>query len=385
MATIIEKHEKTVVVAMSGGVDSSVAAVLLHERGYDVIGVTMNLWDYDRVGGNINKDSGCCSIDTMDDARAVCNKLGIPHYVVSFREQFQSAVTDNFIAEYLQGRTPNPCVRCNTFIKWGALLQKAEELGAARIATGHYARCLYDEVSGRYILKTGVDIDKDQSYALWGIKQRGLADTLFPVGEFRKEEIRQLARQYGLPTADKKESQEICFIPDNDYARYLKKQRPELSDIAGEIVTQTGDVVGKHKGYPFYTIGQRKGLGLSRPEPVYVTEIDSAENRVTIGADTDLEHKGLIADSVNWVSIAQLDKKLRIAAKIRYNSPATGAKMSVITNDRIYVEFDESQRAVTPGQSVVLYQNDTVACGAIIQSFIKSDSNKKGDAECKEF
>jgi tRNA-specific 2-thiouridylase len=362
----------TVLVAMSGGVDSSVAAALLKEEGYDVIGVTMNLWDYDRVGGNINKDSGCCSIDTMDDARCVCSTLGIPYYVVNFRDEFDAAVQNDFMSEYMAGRTPNPCVRCNTFIKWGVLLEKAEELGAEYLATGHYARTGYDETRQRFFLKQGLDGNKDQSYALWGIKQAGLKRTLFPVGGYTKSEIRDIARRIGLRTAEKAESQEICFIPDNDYARYLKSRNPELTALDGDIVNGDGAVIGRHKGYPFYTIGQRKGLGLSMPEPVYVTDIDPAKNLVTIGSNQDLEHTGLLAEKVNWVSLPAPDSELRVQIKIRYNSPATDGVLWTSKNGNVEVKFDNPQRAVTPGQSVVFYQDDLVVAGAIIRSFTRA-------------
>lgn len=356
--------------------DSSVAAALLHERGYVVIGVTMNLWGYDRVGGNINRDSGCCSIDTLDDARSVCNTLGVPHYVVNFRDEFDTAVTDNFVSEYMSGRTPNPCVRCNTYIKWGVLLQKAQELGADKIATGHYVRNTFDEKSGRYVLKRGLDARKDQSYALWGIRQHGLAYSIFPIGEYTKAEIRQIARNLGLRTAEKKESQEICFIPDNDYMRYLKSRQPELLQVqGGEIVDREGEVIGTHRGYPFYTIGQRKGLGLSVPEPVYVTEIDARNNRVTVGSNRDLEHTGLVAENVNWISCDRSDRILEIEAKIRYNSPGALARIRAIENDCVEVIFHEPQRAVTPGQSVVFYRDDLVVGGGVIKSYIKSGEN----------
>lgn len=367
------KNEEIVVVAMSGGVDSSVAAALLHERGYQVIGVTMNLWDYDRVGGNINRNSGCCSIDTMDDARFVCHTLGVPHYVVSFRDEFEATVTDNFISEYMEGRTPNPCVRCNTYIKWGVLLQKAQELGADKIATGHYARNTFDEKRGRYLLSRGKDEKKDQSYALWGIRQDGLARTLFPAGEFKKEEIRQIARNLGLQTAEKKESQEICFIPDNDYTRYLRMKRPELGTQLkdGEIIDQQGNRLGTHRGYPFYTIGQRKGLGIAVGQPVYVTEIDGENNRIVVGNNDDLRHIGLIAKNLNWIAIENLNEEMEVEAKIRYNDPGASAKLRPLSNDHVEVIFEAPQRAVTPGQSVVFYQDDLVVGGGVIQSFIK--------------
>ncbi|MCG8604861.1 tRNA 2-thiouridine(34) synthase MnmA [bacterium] len=365
--------KETVVVAMSGGVDSSVAAALLHERGYGVIGVTMNLWDYDRVGGNVNRDSGCCSVDTMDDARAVCHRLGVPHYVVNFRDEFEAAVTYDFITEYLEGRTPNPCVRCNTYIKWGGLLQKAEELGASKIATGHYARSSYDQTRDRWLLRRGKDQNKDQSYALWGIRQRGLAMTFFPIGEFEKEKIRQIARNLDLQVAEKRDSQEICFIPDNDYRRYLKAKRPELESSFrdGEILDQDGQVLGHHAGYPFYTIGQRKGLGIALGEPVYVTEINADENSVRVGSNRDLEHRGLIADNINWIAIETVNDVCRAEAKIRYNDPGTAAQIRPTDNGVVEVLFDEPQRAITPGQSIVFYQDDVVLGGGVIRTYIK--------------
>lgn len=365
-------QKETVVVAMSGGVDSSVAAALLLEQGYDVIGITMNLWDYDRVGGNLNRDSGCCSLDTMDDARCVCSSLGVPHYVVNFREEFEAVVRDDFIAEYLQGRTPNPCVRCNTYIKWGALLSKAEELGATKIATGHYARGHYDSQRERFALRRGLDLNKDQSYALWGIRQLGLEHTLFPVGEFSKPRIRELARKYGLRTAEKKESQEICFIPDNDYTRYLRSQQPELEKLSGgEIVDDAGAVIGRHRGFPFYTIGQRKGLGLSTPAPVYVTHIDAGANRVHVGSNRELEHTGLRADKVNWISIPRPDDEISAEIKIRYNSPPVAGRLRAIGDNEVEVRFLAPERAVTPGQSAVFYDGDLVLGGGVIQSALK--------------
>lgn len=357
---------------MSGGVDSSVAAALLCERGYRVIGVTMNLWDYDRVGGNVNRDSGCCSIDTMDDARAVCHKLGIPHYVVNFRDEFEATVTENFVREYLSGRTPNPCVRCNTYIKWGALLRKAFDLGADYIATGHYARITRDSESGRYLLRRGVDRSKDQSYALWGLQPAGLRHTLLPVGEYTKSEVREIARRLGLRTAEKPESQEICFVPDNDYRRYLREKVPSLQEgVGGEIVDREGNVVGLHRGFPFYTVGQRRGLGLSLGRPVYVTEIDPRTNRVIVGTQDELEVGGLVAEQVNWVSIEGLASPRRAEVKIRYRDPGVVATLYPQDNGRVKVLFERPQRAVTAGQSAVFYEDDILLGGGVIQSAIK--------------
>ncbi len=371
MSVHSDRHEKTVVVAMSGGVDSSVAAALLCERGYRVIGVTMNLWDYDRVGGNVNRDSGCCSIDTMDDARAVCHVLGIPHFVVNFREEFEATVTEHFIREYLEGRTPNPCVRCNTYVKWGALLRKARELGADFIATGHYARITYDDARERYLLRRGVDRDKDQSYALWGIRPAGLRKTLLPVGEFTKTEVRQIASRLGLRTAAKPESQEICFIPDDNYGRFLRAKVPELQEVeGGEIVDRHGRIVGRHRGYPFYTVGQRRGLGLSLGRPVYVTAIDPENNRVVVGDGDELLAQGLIATNINWVSIDGIDSPRPAEVKIRYRDPGAAATLYPEPGGRLRVLFSSPQRAVTPGQSAVFYDGDVVLGGGVIDKAI---------------
>ena len=366
--------KETVLVAMSGGVDSSVAAALLCERGYNVIGVTMTLWDYDRVGGNMNLDSGCCSIDTVDDARAVCHKLGVPHYVVNFRDQFEATVTENFIREYLAGRTPNPCVRCNTYLKWGVLLDKAIELGADRIATGHYARIVPDG-NGRYLLRRGLDRDKDQSYALWGIRPEGLRRTLLPVGEFTKAEVRQIARRLGLRTAEKPESQEICFIPDNDYSRFLREKVPSLQNVdGGEILDRQGRMVGRHRGFPFYTVGQRRGLGLSVGRPVYVTSIDPEKNRVVVGDRDELLANGLIAEEVNWVSIHGLESARSAQVKIRYRDPGSPAVLHLQPDGRVRVEFCSPQPAVTPGQSAVFYDDVVVLGGGVIARAINQDN-----------
>ena len=259
------------------------------------------------------------------------------------------------------------------YIKWGVLLQKAEELGASKIATGHYARTTFDEKSGRYLLKQGKDGHKDQSYALWGIRQQGLERTFFPVGEFTKPEIRQIARNLGLRTAEKKESQEICFIPDNDYSRYLQMKRPELETRLrdGEILDQQDNLLGVHRGYPFYTIGQRKGVGIATGQPVYVTEIDAGNNRIKVGSNHDLLHSGLIAENVNWVSIESLKEEIGIEAKVRYNAPGAPAWIQPKSNGTVEVKFKEPQRAVTPGQSVVFYQGDLVVGGGIIESYVK--------------
>ncbi|HXX63733.1 MAG TPA: tRNA 2-thiouridine(34) synthase MnmA, partial [Bacteroidota bacterium] len=277
---------RRVVVAMSGGVDSSVAAGMLVEQGYDVIGLTMKTYRYEDVGGNQGNESSCCSLDGINDARAVAAQLGFPHYVLDFSAPFEREVIDNFVAEYLAGRTPNPCVICNRKIKWEELLRKAEALGADAVATGHYARVRLEGSTGRYVLSRGKDEGKDQSYALWGLTQESLARTIFPLAELTKEDSRSLARRYGLAVAGKGESYEICFIPDDDYERFLKERVAGLSErVSGGEVVRDGVVVGKHRGFPFYTLGQRKGLGIAGGEPLYVTSVDQTSNRITIGTE----------------------------------------------------------------------------------------------------
>jgi len=363
---------KTVVVAMSGGVDSSVAALLLMEQGYNCIGVTMKLWDYQTVGGNLNHDSGCCSLDSINDARMVCGKLGIPHYVLNFSREFESAVVNNFVNEYIEGRTPNPCVQCNIKIKWESLLEKAEELGADYVATGHYARIKYNEETARYELMKGCDPGKDQSYALWGIKQANLAKTLFPLGELTKKQVREIARNKGLRTAEKAESMEICFVPDNDYHRFLKKAKPGLEKQTedGQLVDMEGKTIGKHKGYPFFTIGQRRGIGTGFGKPMYVINTDPKSNKVVIGEKKDLLATGLIAKSVNLLSVSKIDEEMSVQIKIRYNDNGISGKLLNHRTDKIRVKFDSAKESVTPGQSVVFYDRDRVLGGGIIEKAI---------------
>lgn len=363
----------TVVVAMSGGVDSSVAAALLHEHGYRVIGITLNLWDYHASGGNVNFESGCCSLDTIADARAVCHKLGVPHYVSDFREIFERSVQQNFVAEYLTGRTPNPCVRCNTFIKWGAMLQQSEDLGADFLATGHYGRVSFNPASQRWELRRAVDQNKDQSYALWGVRQAALARTLFPLGELTKPQVRELARGLHLKTAEKKESQEICFIPDNDYRRYLRERAPEQFAAYGEgaFVDQTGEVLGEHHGVPFYTIGQRKGLGLAVGRPIFVTHIDAGTNTITLGEDDELLHHEFTATSVNWIAEHCPANGRAVTSKIRYRDSGAEARLFEAEEHAVRVQFHEAQRAITPGQSAVFYDGDVVVGGGVIDHVLE--------------
>ncbi|OQX57180.1 tRNA 2-thiouridine(34) synthase MnmA [candidate division KSB1 bacterium 4484_219] len=360
----------TVAVAMSGGVDSSVAAVLLQKQGYRVVGLTMQLWDYQHVGGNIYRETACCSLGSINDARAVCQKFGIPHYVVDLRRQFESIVIENFIGEYLKGRTPNPCIVCNIRIKWGSLRQKAHEIGADYFATGHYARVQFDSQINRYLLLKGCDSTKDQSYALWGLSQDDLSSTLFPVGELRKEQVREIARSLKLKTAERSESQEICFIPDDNYARFIRQRVPEVEKKigAGEIVDTAGRVLGQHRGYPFYTIGQRRGLRVAVGKPVYVVEIIPEENRLVVAQKEELYRRGLIATQVNWIALEKLETPMRAFVKIRYKDPGFFAWLYPQSQIEVRIEFEKPQRAVTPGQSVVFYQQDVVLGGGVIES-----------------
>ncbi|MCB0284477.1 MAG: tRNA 2-thiouridine(34) synthase MnmA [Calditrichaeota bacterium] len=366
---------KTVVVAMSGGVDSSVAAALLKDQGYNCIGITMKLWDYELVGGNVNHESGCCSLDSINDARMVCAKLDMPHYVLNFSSDFHNGVVNNFIDEYLAGRTPNPCVQCNIKIKWKSLHEKAHELGADFIATGHYARVKYNANSNRFELYKGLDSSKDQSYVLWGTKQENLASTLYPLGEYTKPEIRELARKMGLRTAEKKESQEICFVPDNDYGRLLKQVVPGLDEKVtdGELVDVNGNKVGNHKGYPFFTIGQRRGIGTAFGKPMYVIETVAESNQVRIGEEQDLYGKEFISKSVNLVKVSNLPGNgIAANVKIRYKDKGSTAVIYPEGNDAVRVVFDKPQKAITPGQSSVFYDDqDCVIGGGIIDTVSK--------------
>ncbi|MBI5463607.1 MAG: tRNA 2-thiouridine(34) synthase MnmA [Ignavibacteriales bacterium] len=360
------KSDITIVVGMSGGVDSSVAAALLLEQGYRVIGVTMKTYDFDEVGGNVANETSCCGLGAINDARLVAASLGIPHYVIDFREAFGREVIDNFVSEYYRGRTPNPCVICNREIKWGQLLAKAEALGAQYIATGHYARIRFDAARNRYVVSRGVYEQKDQSYALWAVSQRALAKTMFPLGGLTKPEVRDLARRFGLRTAAKDESYEICFVADNNYERFLKERELHLKKTIGEgSVLMQGEVVGKHRGYPYYTIGQRKGIG-AFGKRMYVAGIDSESNTITIGTDADLHHRGLAARQANWVGIKPVEEQRQVQAKVRYKDEATPATLYPNGEGSFRVVFEHPKRAITPGQSVVLYDGDDVLGGGVI-------------------
>jgi tRNA-uridine 2-sulfurtransferase len=363
--------KERVVVAMSGGVDSSVVAGILSEQGYDLVGITIKTYRYEDTGGNVGNESSCCSLDGINEARAVAATLGFPHYVLDFSEQFGREVIQDFVEEYLSGRTPNPCVICNRRIKWEELLRKATALGARSIATGHYARVRHDAVRGRYVVSKGEDRTKDQSYALWGLTQESLARTMFPLADWTKSEARAYGEKLGLIRPAKKESFEICFIPDNNYERFLKDQLPDLESTVGngEIVLD-GQVVGRHRGFPFYTVGQRKGLGVARPAPLYVTGIDPEKNRIEVGTKDRLYHRGLIARNVNLIKYADIRESLCVDARIRYKDAGGAAEIRACDDGRMRVVFDEKRRAITKGQSVVFYEGDDVVGGGIIDQIL---------------
>ncbi|MCS6969129.1 MAG: tRNA 2-thiouridine(34) synthase MnmA [Bernardetiaceae bacterium] len=357
-----------VLVAMSGGIDSSLAAVLLHEQGYQVIGMTMKTWDYASSGGS-KKETGCCSLDSINDARYVAVQLGFPHYIIDIRQEFGDYVIDHFTNEYLAGRTPNPCVLCNTHIKWDALLRRADKLGCDYIATGHYANLRYE--NGRYIVSKGVDHAKDQSYALWGVSQQSLSRTIFPLGKLHKSEIYQMAKERGfMDLVNKSESYEICFIPDNDYRGFLRRRVPNLEEkvAGGDFILEDGTVVGKHQGYPFYTIGQRKGLGISLGYPVFVTEIRKETNQVVLGTYKELARDGMWVNQLNLMKYEQIDQPLKTVTRVRYNDkPGTPATI-IQEGNRVKVLFDKPVYAIAPGQAAVFYEGDDVVGGGWIES-----------------
>jgi len=358
-----------VLVAMSGGVDSSVAAVLLNQQGYEVIGLTMKTWDYsESVPHPTGKQVGCCTLDSMNDARQVALTQGFTHFIVDIRKEFGDWVIERFTEEYLAGRTPNPCVLCNTHIKWDALLHRADDLDCEYIATGHYARIR--EENGRFILSSGLDRNKDQSYALWGLPQQQLARTIFPLGHYEKPQIRDLATKFGLTAvAQKPDSYEICFIPDNDYRRFLRDRVSGLDDSVGNgpILLSDGTEIGQHNGYPFYTIGQRRGLNLALGYPVYVSSIDPETNTITVGPKEDLFSQTLMADQVNFVKYPAIEDEQPATAKIRYKDPGAPCIVHQPTTTEIEVSFIHSQRAITPGQCVVIYEGEDVIAGGWIQ------------------
>ncbi|MEN6372800.1 MAG: tRNA 2-thiouridine(34) synthase MnmA [Armatimonadota bacterium] len=350
-----------VAIAMSGGVDSSVAAALLVEQGYEVIGVTMCL-----LKGNLERSTGaCCTPESVEDARRVAAKLGISHYVIPMQEQFDKFVINNFIEEYKRGHTPNPCIRCNRFLKFDVLIDWAKSVGADRIATGHYAGVRYDEELGRWLLLRGKDRSKDQAYALYALTQPQLERVLFPLGGMKKADTRKYAAELGLRVADKPDSQEICFVPGRDYPAFLRTVAPELVQ-PGPVVDMDGKVLGQHQGIAFYTVGQRKRLGISSHEPRYVVRVDSNTNTVVVGANEDLFAGTLIAKDLNLISIESLPATLAVTAKIRYNTKDSPAVVRGLFKNMAEVVFEQPQRAVTPGQAVVMYQGEIVVGGGTI-------------------
>ncbi|MCP9292100.1 MULTISPECIES: tRNA 2-thiouridine(34) synthase MnmA [Gracilimonas] len=358
-----------VLVAMSGGVDSSVAAVMLQEQGYEVIGITMKTWDYHRSGGNSDKETGCCTVESMNDARHIAVNHGFKHFIVDIREEFGDWVIDRFVDDYLGGRTPNPCVLCNTHIKWAALLKRADNLGCDFIATGHYAKVR--EENGRYVISRGHDPKKDQSYALWGVAQKHLARTIFPLGNYPKTEIRQIAEDHGLlNVANKPDSYEICFVPDDDYRRFLRDRVDGLEErvSGGKFVDKDGNIVGEHEGYPFYTIGQRRGLDLAMGKPVYVTHIDPATNTITIGEKEDLVSSTLIAGEMNLIKYDKIpEDNMEITGAIRYNDDGAIGQLTQISDNEMKVHFPAGREAITPGQAIVCYEGDDVVAGGWIK------------------
>jgi tRNA-uridine 2-sulfurtransferase len=371
---------ETIAVAMSGGVDSSTVAAMLAREGAPVVGLTLQLWDQTRLAGkhgipDAPKAGRCCSLDDVYDARRVAEHLGIPYYVVNQQERFEKDVVRPFVDEYLHGRTPIPCSLCNNHLKFDALIQTARSIGASRVATGHYAINEFDPARNRWILKRPADRAKDQTYFLFGLTQAQLSRTLFPLGSLTKPEVRDLARSRGLALAEKPDSQEICFIPGGDYKQfitaYLEEQGEQVPHSAGELVASSGEVIGRHEGIANFTVGQRKGLGVSSPTPLYVLAIHPDSHRVTVGADAELASRTLVARRLNWISIPTLTAPLRVQAKIRHrHEPAWAtlepAPLTATGEAEVIATFDEPQRAVTPGQSAVFYDNDEVVGGGWI-------------------
>ena len=347
---------------MSGGIDSSITALLLQEQGYDVVGLTLQLWSSEEIL------TGCCSTKAVDDARCFAEKIGVPHYVVDVRESFKNCVVRNFVEEYMSARTPNPCVVCNPNVKWKSLLEKADELGCEKIATGHYAQI--SESNGKFFVTRGVDLSKDQSYVMWNLSQQQLARTIFPLGKFKKSEIREIAQKYGFEElVQKSESQEICFIPDDDYRGFLKAYVPDYETIVrkGDFLSMDGKKLGTHEGFPFYTIGQRKGLGIALGVPAYVQSVDKESNTIKIGYRDDLLASQLEVSHVRFSKYDSFENLKNISVKIRYNTQPAPCMVEKLTEDRFLVTFENPVWAVTPGQSAVFYDGDDLLAGGIIE------------------
>lgn len=357
-----------VLVAMSGGIDSTITAVKLKEEGYDVIGITMKTWDY-AISGGSKKETGCCSLDSINDARAICVEHGIPHFILDIRSEFGDAVIDDFVGEYLSGRTPNPCVLCNTHIKWTALIKRANQLDCEYIATGHYANIR--EENGRYVVSKGKDSWKDQSYVLWGVSQENLKRTLLPMGQYHKSNIKKEALDRGyVELANKSESYEICFIPDNDYRGFLKRRVDGLEErvSGGDFILTDGTKVGEHDGYPFYTIGQRKGLGIALGDPKYVVDINADTNTVVLGKKEDLKRKGMFVSDLNMVKFDRIPDGMEAKAKVRYKHQEQLCNLYREDDDILRVEFYEGVESIAPGQSAVFYDGDDLLGGGRILS-----------------
>ena len=352
---------------MSGGIDSTVTALMLHDQGYEVVGITMKTWDYASAGTS-KKETGCCNLDSFNDARMAAVQHGFPHFVLDIREEFGDFVIDNFVEEYMAGRTPNPCVMCNTHIKWRALLKRADALNCDFIATGHYGN-IQKHNNGRYFVSKGMDETKDQSYVLWGLQQDLLSRTLLPLGTYRKSVIRQMAIDYGYPElAKKSESYEICFVPDNDYRGFLRRKVEGLDEklSGGFFVDKNGNILGPHKGYPFYTIGQRKGLDIALGKPVYVTSIHPETNTVVLGDEEDLDQEEMIVGKINWMKYESLPDGIEVIAKIRYKDKGTPARICQ-QDSQIHVRFFGPAKSIAPGQSAVFYEEEGIIAGGIIQ------------------
>lgn len=354
---------KKAMIAMSGGVDSSVAAYLIKQAGYDATGITLKLFSNEDIGEK--KEKACCSLDDIDDARSVCRRLGIPYYVYNFKDSFKENVIDRFISAYENGATPNPCIDCNRYIKFEKLMQRAKELDFDYVVTGHYAKIERDEKSGRYLLKKAADPSKDQSYVLYSLTQEQLSKTLLPLGNMTKNQVRELADELGLINADKHDSQDICFVPDGDYAKFIEQYTGKAYPH-GDFVDTSGKVLGEHKGIIRYTVGQRKGLGLALPCPMYVKEKDLKNNRVVLCLNEELFTRELKATDINLISLEKIDKPIKIKARVRYNQPEQSAVAEQIDENTLRIVFDEPQRAISKGQAVVMYDGDVVVGGGRI-------------------